>query len=166
LDWYKDIDVIDPADYFKKIHSFSFNKIIILKKTDSFEKAINLDCFKAFTKQVAANNFELLFDIKTLLDYQDHTVPYDYFLLDLKVLEEVSKETSLKFLLDFVSILDTSINKFKLLTDMYYSDSQKIVIKLSRVSRNIGLYPILEQKTEILLNQIEYYAYDLLNYSE
>jgi len=164
--WYKNIDVIHPADYFENMESFSFLKIIIMRDIDSFERAINLDCINDFLKQIVVSNFELLHDEEMLIHYQGDSVPFDYFLLDLKVLDEVSKETTLKFLLDFVSILDTSLNKFKMLNDIYYSDSQKIVIKLSRTSRNVGLYPILENKIESLLEQSENYGYDLINYTE
>ncbi|WP_417237671.1 hypothetical protein [Bizionia sp.] len=162
--WYKDIDILHPADYLENINSFSFIKAIVVKNGDGFKHTVQLDCFNDFTKYIIENNFELLFDVELLMEYQSETVSFDYFLLDLSFLDKVAKKTTLNFLLDLIDVLDTSYNKFKLLNEIHNSESQKIVIKLSRSVRNIGLFPIREQKIESLLDQIENYDYGEIEY--
>ena len=83
------------------------------------------------------------------------SIPFDYPILDLNYLEKVAKFGTLKFLVDFINILDFSNDKFDLLNKIHNSGSQKVIVKLSRVSRNVGKFPVLEQNIERLLLQLE-----------
>ena len=67
------------------------------------------------------------------------------------------------FLISFLGILDTD-NRFKMLHDLYFTESDRFVFKFQKIPRNQFSYPISESRCDRLIEILEGYEHEGLIY--
>lgn len=155
-------NIILPQEYLKNIYSYNFTKILTVKEKD-YLNVIQKDFFKDYYCAMIDKGIEEKWGESLLDQIGDFNSPYDYFVIDRDDLENHLEPVLDWFFADLVYDLDMEESeKFELLYHLLRAVDKDYVIKVERIARNIGRYPIYGEGINELKELIDGYDYKLL----
>ena len=155
-------NIILPQEYLKNIYSYNFTKILTVKEKD-YLNVIQKDFFKDYYCAMIDKGIEENWGESLIEQIEDFNSPYDYFVIDRDDMLKYLKPVLDWFLADLVYFLDMGqAEKFDLLYNFLRSVDEDYIIKVQRIARNLGAYPIYDEEIDEMLGMIEGYEYKFL----